>query len=122
MIQNISDGIFILSHRYCPRVGLLGAGVPRGGSKKLFFKHGHVAYQNDWDDEQNKMQVTFLSLLQSGVLGASSKGQVSLNFGYHFNFLYQTLCVFSQIKDRNYIENSFHSVAGIMCQGWDHGC
>ena len=55
-IQNISDGIFILSHWSCPRVGLWGAGYP-GGSKNL--KHGHVAYQIDGDDEQNKMQVTF---------------------------------------------------------------
>ena len=47
-----------------------------------------------------------------------------LNFGYHvnFNFLYQTLCVFSQIKDRKHIEQNFHSVARIMPQGWDLGC
>ena len=31
-------------------------GVPRGSKK---FKHGHVAYQIDGDDEQNKMQVNF---------------------------------------------------------------
>ena len=30
-----------------------------GGVKK--FKHGHVVYQIDEDDEQNKMQVKFLS-------------------------------------------------------------
>ena len=38
-------------------------GVPRvgGGSKLFFFKHCHVAYQIDGDDEQNKMQVTFSS-------------------------------------------------------------
>ena len=49
------------------------------------------------------------------------KGQISLNFCYHFNFncLYQTLHVFSQIKDRKHIEQKFHSVAGIMPQGWD---
>ena len=35
-------------------------GVPRG-SKKFFFKHCHVAYQIDSDDEQNKMQVKFSS-------------------------------------------------------------
>ena len=35
-------------------------GVPRG-SNIFFFKHGHVAYQMDGDDEQNKMQVTFSS-------------------------------------------------------------
>ena len=33
-------------------------GVP-SGQKKFFFKHGHVAYQIDWDDKQNRMQVTF---------------------------------------------------------------
>ena len=31
-----------------------------GGAKKNF-KHGHVAYQIDGDDEQNRMQVTFSS-------------------------------------------------------------
>ena len=30
-----------------------------GGGQKYFFKHGHVAYQID--DEQNRMQVNFLS-------------------------------------------------------------
>ena len=34
-------------------------GVP-GGAKKIF-KHGHVAYQIDGDDEQNRMQVKFSS-------------------------------------------------------------
>ena len=39
----------------------LGAlGVPRG-SKIYFSKHGHVAYQIDGDDEQNRMQVKFSS-------------------------------------------------------------
>ena len=33
-------------------------GVPR---VVFFSKHGHVAYQIDGDDEQNKMQVTFSS-------------------------------------------------------------
>ena len=63
-----------------------------------------------------------------------SKGQISLNFGQHVNFksmnfgnhvnfifLYQTLCVFSQIKDRKHIEQNFHSDAGIMHQEWDLG-
>ena len=35
-------------------------GVPRGGVN-FFFKHGHVTYQIDGDDEQNKMQVQFSS-------------------------------------------------------------
>ena len=42
-----------------PRGGTLGRlGVPRGSNK---FKHGHVAYQIDGDDEQNRMQVKVLS-------------------------------------------------------------
>ena len=33
--------------------------VPRGSN--FLFKHGHVAYQIDGDDKQNRMQVTFSS-------------------------------------------------------------
>ena len=49
-----------------------------------------------------------------------SKAQISLNSDYHVNskdFLYQTLCVFSQIKDRKHIEYNFYFVAGVMPQG-----
>ena len=35
-------------------------GVPMW-SKIYFFKHGHVAYQIDEDDEQNRMPVKFSS-------------------------------------------------------------
>ena len=31
--------------------------------------------------------------------------------------IYQTLCLFSQIKDRKHTEHNFHSVAGVMPQG-----
>ena len=42
-------------------VGLWGT-VSTHGVKQFFFKHDHVAYQIDGDDEQiNKMQVTFSS-------------------------------------------------------------
>ena len=68
-------------------------GVHRG-SKILFFKHGHVAYQIDGGDKQNRMQVTFSSYGQTGDLGASSKGQISLTCQFQ-RFLYQTLCVCS---------------------------
>ena len=40
----------------------------------------------DGDDEQNRVQVKFLSEGQTGDLGMRSKGQISLNFGYHVNF------------------------------------
>ena len=45
---------------HAPGVGIGALGVPRG-SNNFFFKHGHVAYQIDGNDEQNKMQVTFSS-------------------------------------------------------------
>ena len=40
-------------------VGLWDTGGAQG-SNFFFFKHGHVAYQIDGDDKQNRMQVTFL--------------------------------------------------------------
>ena len=59
---------FILSPRSCPRVGTMGRwGVPRGSKKK--FKHGHVAYQTDGDDEQNRMQVNFHPKVKLVTLG-----------------------------------------------------
>ena len=42
-------------------------GVPRWLKKK--FKHGHVAYQIDKDDKQNRMQVKFSFEGQAGDLG-----------------------------------------------------
>ena len=45
---------------HAPGVGLGHWGYQRG-SNIFFFKHGHVAYQIDGDDEQNKMQVIFSS-------------------------------------------------------------
>ena len=67
------------------------------------------------------MRATFSSYGQTGDLRVRSKDQISLNFRYHVNF-YQPLCVFSQIKDRKYIEQNFNSVVRIMGQGWDLGC
>ena len=40
---------------HAPGVGFLGAGGAQGVKKK--FKHGHVVYQIDGDDEQSRMQV-----------------------------------------------------------------
>ena len=84
-------------------------GTASGGTQGViffFFKHGHVAYQIYGDDEQN--------------LGRS-KGQISLTCQFQ-RFLYQTLCVFSQIKDRKHIEQNFHSVAKVMPRGGTAGC
>ena len=53
---------------HAPGVGLRGTGGAQG-DKKFFFKHGHVAYQIDWDDEQNRMQVTFHPRVKLVTLG-----------------------------------------------------
>ena len=57
---------------HAPGVGLSGAGGAQV-VKKSNFKHGHVAYQIDEDDEQNRMQVKFSSYGQTGDLGVRSK-------------------------------------------------
>ena len=46
---------------HAPGVGLRGAGGAQGVKNIFFFKHGHVAYQINGDDEENRMQVNFLS-------------------------------------------------------------
>ena len=59
-----------------------------------FFKHGHVAYQINGDEEKNIIKVTFSFYGQTGDLWARSKGQISLTCQFQ-RFLYQTLCVCS---------------------------
>ena len=104
----MSDGNFILLPGPCPRGEILGHWGAQGVN--YLFKHCHVACQFDGDDKQNRMQVTFSSLVKLVTLW---QGQISLTCKFQ-RFLYQTLCVFSQIKDRNEIEQNFHSVARVM--------
>ena len=35
--------------------------------------------------------------------------------------VYQTLCVFSQMKDTKHISQDYHSVTWVMPKGWDFG-
>ena len=58
---------------------------------------------------------------QTGDLLVSSKCHLSLTCQFK-RFVYQTLCVFSQIKDRKHIEQYFHSVAREMPQDGTWGC
>ena len=43
--------------------------TPQRWGKKIFFKHGHVAYQVDGDEEQNRMQVNFHPRVKLVALG-----------------------------------------------------
>ena len=58
--KTYQTGFSFCSLGHAPRVGLWGARGAKG-VKKIFFKHGHVVYQIDGDDEQNRMQVIFSS-------------------------------------------------------------
>ena len=71
-------------------------GVPRG-SNNFFFKYGHVAYQIDGDDEQNKMQVIFSSLGQTDDLGARS-----INISILKIFIPNFVCVLTNIRSKTY--------------------
>ena len=58
-IQTISDGIFYSVPWVMPQERGFRALGCQGGQKFSFFKHGHVAYQIDGDEEQNRMKVQF---------------------------------------------------------------
>ena len=52
--QKVKYHNFILSPGSCFSGGTFGRWLPRG-SKNYFFKHGHVSYQIDGDNEQNRI-------------------------------------------------------------------
>ena len=56
--KTYQTGFLICSLDHAPGVGLWGAGGAQV-VKKVIFEHGHVAYQIDEDDEQNRMQFKF---------------------------------------------------------------
>ena len=58
--KTYQTGFSFCSLGHAPGWDFEALGVPRG-PKKLFFKHGHVVYQINGDDEQNRMQVKFSS-------------------------------------------------------------
>ena len=66
----MSDGIYILLPRSCPRGGTLGRW---GAQVVIFSKHGHAAYRIGGDDKQNRMQVKILSYGQADDLGVRTK-------------------------------------------------
>ena len=59
--------------------------------------------------------------------GEGPKGQISLNiikFQLQSQFqrsLNQTLCVFSEMKDKKHIRRDFHLATLVMPKGWDFG-
>ena len=82
------------------------------GGQFFFFKHGHIAYQIDGMTSRTKCKCHFHPRVKLVTLGARSKSQISLICQFQ-RFLYQTLCVYSKMKDRKHIEQNFHSVAKV---------
>ena len=57
-----------------------------------------------------------------GPWGEVKRVNISFQLQSQFQrFLYQSLCVFSQMKDTKHIRGDFHSVALVMPQGWTLG-
>ena len=101
----------------------LGAlGAPKK-SKQFFFKHGHVAYQIDGDDEQNRKQVIFILGSNWWPWGEVKRSNiVKFRLPYQFQrFSYQTLCVFSQIKE-NILNRNFILLLGSCPRGGTWAC
>ena len=66
---------------------------------------------------------TFFGPCPLGPWGGVKRSNI-IKFQLHSQFqrfLYQTLCVFSQMKDTKHIRGGFHSVPWVMPQGWDFG-
>ena len=57
--ERYKTGFSFCNLGHAPGVGRLGAGDAQGVI--LFFRHGHVEYQKDGDEEENRLQVQFLS-------------------------------------------------------------
>ena len=74
-----------------------------------------VSYWHEWGVQRQ----TFFGPAPWGPQG-ESKGQISFNKSIS-KILYQTLRVFSQVKDTKHIRRDFHPVFRVMPQGWDFG-
>ena len=103
----------------------LGAlGVPRGS--KVFFSNmvmWHIQLTGIMRAEQNAIKIFTLgsNWWPWGEVKRSNIIKFQLQSQFH-RYLYETLCVFSQIKDRKHFKWNFHYVAWVMPQGGTWGC
>ena len=131
-IQNISDGDFILSPGSCPRGGIqgyLGAEIKFRPAvcpvRYLLLNHWTkfnqiwcVSYAHKWG-----LQRQILLCPAPRALGRVKRSNINVfQLQSQFQrFLFQTVCVFSQMKDTKHIRQDFQYVAWFMSQGWDFG-
>ena len=72
-----------------------------------------MSYSHEWDVQQHIFGPT---LCGHGEVKRSNIIKFQLQSQFQ-RFIYQIVCVVSQLKDRNHIERDFYSVAMIMPQG-----
>ena len=93
---------------HAPGVGFWGAGGAKGSKKIFFFQTWSCGISNQWGRraEQNASKIFILG--SNWWPWGEVKGQI-LNFGpcQFQRFLYQILCVFSQMKDTKHIRQDF---------------
>ena len=78
-----------------------------------------VSYSHEWGMQR---QTSFWPRPLGPWGGAKRLNIIKFQLRSQFQrFLYQTLCVFSQMKDTKHIRRDFHSVAWVMPQGWELG-
>ena len=74
-----------------------------------------VRYSHEWSVQRH------FSALPSWTLGRGQKVKYHLISITKSRFLYQTVCVFSQKKNKKHIGRNFYSVAWVTHQGWNFG-
>ena len=96
-------------------------GVPRG-SKKKFFQTWSCGISN-WRGRQAEQNASNIFILGSNwwPWGEVKRSNI-FNMSISKIFIPNSLCVFSQIKDRKHIEQNFNSVARVMPRGGTCGC
>ena len=121
-IQNISDEIFILSPGSCPRGGTLGRWGCPGDQKKIISNMAMWYIKLTKMTSKTECKYNFHPRVKLVTLGWGQRSNIiKFRLPCQFQrFLYQILCVFSQMKKAKH-RLDFHSVAWVMPQGWDFG-
>ena len=105
---------------HAPGVGLWGTRSAQG--VKFFFQTWSCGISNrrGWQAEQNASNVFILG--SNWWPWGEVKRSNIINMSILKIFIPNSLCVFSQIKDRKHIEQNFHSVARVMPRAGTCGC
>ena len=101
--------------------GTLGHWGCPGGQKKIFQTWScGISNRWGWQAEQNASNIFILG--SNWWPWGEVKRSNIINMSITKIFIPNSLCVFSQIKDRKHIEQNFHSVARVMPRGGTCGC